>query len=188
MDPVSIASGDFTDAAADWSAQAGKTTCMVSGVRRHLAGSIPPDPSLGPPDYSVPSRRKRRPSSQRITPEPTSTHREGAMSTTTPSTITLDHGKSIACRCRTTSNWIVGRVDVKGTAIRIIVCGVIRPLQAFVEFAHINIWGALTLLEGRQVRALFSVSGKKCRFVTESGRAFQTFGPGDFRRFKADPY
>ncbi len=100
------------------------------------------------------------------------------------STLTkADHEKQVACLCRTTHTWVVGQVNVKGKAIRIVVDGVIRPLFAFLEITRLVVSGTLRLLTGETLRASLCLNGKSCQFIT----ATKKFGLQDFRNFAADP-
>lgn len=96
-----------------------------------------------------------------------------------------DHGRTVAAQCRTTQNWVVGRVDVLGSDIRVLVGQVVRPLRAFIRVMKVIASGMLTLLRGEQMKALLCVStDAKCRFITCGGRTFST---KDFYSFEADP-
>ena len=87
-----------------------------------------------------------------------------------------DHGKTVACKCRTTNNWLIGTVDVLGKDIRVLVNHVVRPMWAFIQVMKVVASGMLALLRGEQMQAHLCVStgGAKCtcRFITCGGRTF----------------
>lgn len=84
-----------------------------------------------------------------------------------------DHGKTVAAQCRTTSNWVIGQVDVLGKEIRVLVNHVARPLRAFIRVMKIVASGMLTLLRGEVLRAQLCLNdANKCSFITHGGRTF----------------
>jgi hypothetical protein len=98
-----------------------------------------------------------------------------------------DHGRTVACRCRTTNNWVIGQVHATQDGnVRVLVNRVVRPLQAFIEILKVVTSGMLTLMEKRErLKALLCLdTNAQCRFIAGKDRAFAL---REFRRFVADP-
>lgn len=95
-----------------------------------------------------------------------------------------DHGRTVACKCRTTDNWVIGQVSVLDGNIRVLVGQVVRPLRAFIEILKVAASGMLALLRGEQMKAVLCVGGRCCRFITCGGRVFTV---RDYYSFNAEP-
>lgn len=47
-----------------------------------------------------------------------------------------DVGKEILCRCRTSKNWVRGKVQLVAGKVEILVKGILQPLRAYTEFKY----------------------------------------------------